>query len=103
MPFRLLSSSPITKSGSNSEGSGPLPVGRGDLSAPSWSLLARRLEGDVALAPVREPERGLEVLALGEDCCCWARACSSAILESTASLIAVNRWQELAGRRLMVE
>lgn len=103
VPLRLLSSSPITKSGSNSEGSGPLPVGRGGLSAPACSLLARRLEGDEALAPVRDPERGLEVLALGEDCCWAARACSSAILESTASLIAVNRCQESAGGLIMIQ
>jgi hypothetical protein len=95
VPLRL-SSSPTTNSGSNSEGSGPLPVGSGALSAPSCSLLARLLEGDVALAPVLDPDRGVDELALGEGCCAAARACSSAILESTASLMAVNRCQELA-------
>jgi len=77
VPARLgfSSSSPTTNSGSNSDGSGPFPVGAGLLS-PSFDL-ADRFDGD----RLRELERRGVELDLGDVDCCVARcfACSSAI------------------------
>jgi hypothetical protein len=71
----------MTNSGSNSEGSGPLPVGAALFVSPSFDL-AGRFEGE----RLRELERlGAELDREGVDCgvvCCFA--CSSAIRASMA-------------------
>jgi hypothetical protein len=72
----------MTKSGSNSEGSGPFPAGAALLLSPSLGL-AGRLEGD----RLRELERRAVVELDREGVACWVafwRACSSAILASMA-------------------
>jgi hypothetical protein len=82
VPARLgwSSSSPITNSGSNSEGSGPLPVGAALLLSPSFDL-AVLLEGD----RLREPERRVvELDRGGVDGVVRCFACSSAIRASMA-------------------
>lgn len=75
------SSSPMTKSGSNSEGSGPFPAGAALLLSPSLDR-AVRFEGD----RLRELERRAVAEFDREGLVCWAacwaafwRACSSAI------------------------
>jgi hypothetical protein len=77
-------SSPITNSGSNSDGSGSLPVGIVALSVASCSFLVRLLDGDIVL----DPDRCRDVLFRGEAVAAavLCLACSSWILESTASL-----------------
>jgi hypothetical protein len=83
VPARLgcSSSSPMTNSGSNSEGSGPFPVGAALLLSPSLDL-AVRFDGD----RLRELERlGVELDRAGGVCGvvrCFA--CSSAIRASMA-------------------
>jgi hypothetical protein len=83
VPARLgcSSSSPMTNSGSNSEGSGPFPVGAALLLSPSLDL-AVRFDGD----RLRELERlGVELERAGGVCGvvrCFA--CSSAIRASMA-------------------
>jgi hypothetical protein len=79
VPARLgSSSSPMTNSGSNSDGSGPLPAG----AALSPSLpLDGRFEGD----RFRELDlRGAELDLEGVDWPAFCRACSSAIRASMA-------------------
>lgn len=76
------SSSPMTNSGSNSEGSGPLPVGAALLLSPSLDR-ADRFEGE----RLRELERrAVELDRGGVDDCGLVRcfACSSAIRASMA-------------------
>jgi hypothetical protein len=83
VPARLgwSSSSPMTNSGSNSEGSGPFPAGAALLLSASLDL-AVRFEGE----RLREPERrGVELDREGVvGCVDFWRACSSAILASMA-------------------
>lgn len=82
-------SSPMEKSASNSVGSGSFPEAR-VRTLVSLSTLRRRVPVGVC---VREPDRGLvdpsgRVVEDVGRCC---RACSSAILESTASLSRYGR------------
>lgn len=78
VPARLnfSSSSPITNSGSNSEGSGPFPVGAALALSPSLDR-ADRFEGE----RFRELDRrGVVELERGDvDCCAFCFACSSAM------------------------
>lgn len=92
VPVRLgwSSSSPMTNSGSNSEGSGPLPV-MAALLEPSPSLpLSGRFEGD----RLRELDRfGVDP---DRDRVAWAEArcfaCSSAMRASRAPLMRLSLW-----------
>lgn len=83
VPARLgcSSSSPMTNSGSNSEGSGPFPAGAALLLSPSFAF-ADRFEGD----RFRELDRlGAEPGREGVDCwVAFCLACSSAIRASMA-------------------
>jgi hypothetical protein len=91
VPARLgwSSSSPMTNSGSNSEGSGPLPVGAALLLSPSFDL-AVLFEGD----RLREPERRVvELDRGGVDGVVRCFACSSAIRASMAPRM---RWVQVS-------
>ena len=76
------SSSPTTKSGSKSTGSGPFPAGSPSF-LPRAPVREGRLDGDSSrVEECLAPETDLE----GEACDKRCRACSSAILESIAPL-----------------